>query len=296
MQNSNVSQSESAWTVSKLIAWTKDYFKEKNIESPRLTAELLLCEVLNCSRVSLYVNFDKPLLHKELSLFKSYIKRRISYEPVSYITGKKSFFDLDFFVNKSVLIPRPDTETLIETVCNYFENKKNDDLKILDLGTGSGIIAVCLADYFSNSQVYAADISFEALKTAEHNKKVNGIDNLSFVLSDWFSGFKSCEYFDIIVSNPPYIKTADIETLQPEIKLYEPGKALDGGDDGLDCLRVIVKEASLYMKKDSFLIMEAGFDQKEDIIKLVSTSDDLTFEEMVRDFAEKDRVAVVRKK
>ncbi|MGM0418950.1 MAG: peptide chain release factor N(5)-glutamine methyltransferase [Thermodesulfobacteriota bacterium] len=296
MQNSNASQSESAWTVSKLIAWTKDYFKGKNIESPRLTAELLLCEVLQCSRVSLYINFDKPLLDSELSLYKSYIKRRINFEPVSYITNKKSFFDLDFYVDENVLIPRPDTETLIKTVCNYFQDKKQDSLKILDLGTGSGIIAVCLADYFSNSQVYAADTSFEALKTAEHNKKINKIENLSLVLSDWFSGFKPYECFDIIVSNPPYIKTADIENLQPEIKLYEPCKALDGGDDGLDCLRLIIKDASLYMKKDSFIIMEAGFDQKEGIKELVSRRADLFFEEMVKDFTDKDRVAVIRKK
>ncbi|MDY0360162.1 MAG: peptide chain release factor N(5)-glutamine methyltransferase [Desulforegulaceae bacterium] len=296
MSSNNNDSSSDNWTISKILSWTESYFKSKNIESPRLGAELLLCSVLKCSRISLYTNFDKPLLKNELEIFKSFIKRRVDFEPVSYITNEKSFFDLDFYVNSNVLIPRPDTEKLIEVVIELFSDRKEDKLKILELGTGSGIISVCLANYFKKAFFASVDISMDALRTAEFNaEKNNVLSNISFINSSWFSGIKENNFFDLIVSNPPYIKTSDIDLLQIEIKKYEPVLALDGGEDGLFCIHEIIKKADKFLKNNGFLIFEAGFDQKEEIENLTSKNKNLSFIDMIKDYGNRDRVAVIKK-
>lgn len=296
MSSNNNDSSSDNWTISKILSWTESYFKSKNIESPRLGAELLLCSVLKCSRISLYTNFDKPLLKNELEIFKSFIKRRVDFEPVSYITNEKSFFDLDFYVDSNVLIPRPDTEKLIEVVIDIFSDRKQDNLKILELGTGSGIISVSLADNFRNSFIAALDVSLNALKTARINSEKNNVSsNIFFVNSSWFSGIRELNFFDLIVSNPPYIKTSDIEQLQPEIKLYEPVLALDGGKDGLVCIDEIIRNCDKFLKKDGFLILEAGYDQKEGIKNLIEKNKNLLFVDMVKDYGNRDRVVVIKK-
>lgn len=296
MSSSKNEISSDIWTISKILGWTESYFKSKNIESPRLGAELLLCSVLNCSRISLYTNFDKPLLKNELEIFKSFIRRRVDFEPVSYITNEKSFFDLDFYVDSNVLIPRPDTEKLVEVVIDLFSDRKQDKLKILELGTGSGIISVSLADYFRNSFITAVDISLDALKTAKLNSVKNNVSsNIFFVNSSWFSGIRDLNSFDLIVSNPPYIKTLDIDQLQPEVRLYEPVLALDGGEDGLLCIDEIIGKSDKFLKKDGFLILEAGFDQKEGIKKITEKNRNLSFVDMVRDYGQRDRVAVIKR-
>jgi release factor glutamine methyltransferase len=284
------------WTVSKILAWTESYFKSKGIESPRLGAELLLCSVLKCERVGLYTNFDKPLLKNELELFRSYIKRRADYEPVSYITNEKSFFELDYYINPNVLIPRPDTEKLIETVIELYPSSREEKLKILELGTGSGIIAVSLLKYFKNSTAAALDISIDAVKTAKINAGKNGLSSkIFFFLSRWFSGVSTKIKFDLIVSNPPYIKTSEISSLQPEIRLYEPLLALDGGEDGLLCIKEIIENAHNYLNKNGYLVIEAGCEQKNGIMELTDKNENLTFIEMVKDYGGRDRVAVIKR-
>ncbi|MDY0132848.1 MAG: peptide chain release factor N(5)-glutamine methyltransferase [Desulforegulaceae bacterium] len=293
--NHKVKTSE-VWTISKILSWTESYFKSKDIESPRLGAELLLCSALKCSRIDLYTNFEKPLSNNELKLFKSFIKRRADFEPVSYITNEKSFFDLDFYVDSNVLIPRPDTEKLIEVVIELYSEKKDENLKILELGTGSGIIAVSLANYFKNSKIIAVDIFLEALKRARTNSEKNKVlSRIFFLNTNWFSGISFKHGFDLIVSNPPYIKTSDIDFLQPEIRLYEPVSALDGGENGLLCVGEIIKKADLFLKKDGFLVMEAGFDQKQGIQALSGENKNLSFVEMVKDYGNRDRVAVIKR-
>ncbi len=285
------------WHVSRLLSWMTDYFSEKNIESPRLSAELLLCMTLDCNRVNLYTSFDKPLEKHELDFLKKLIMRRAAFEPVSYITGEKGFLLYDFFVSRDVLIPRPDTERLVEVVFELFSEKKSEKIKILELGTGSGAISISLADYFKNCLVVSTDISFEAIKIAVKNSLKYGVEKkIIFVNTSWFNGLSNLEKFDLIVSNPPYIRRGDIDSLQPEIRKYEPFKALDGGIDGLDCIREIIGTAGLFLKNNGFLIIEAGHDQKEDIEKITEKTKDLFFEEMIKDYGKRDRVAVIKKK
>jgi len=296
MSSSSSEELSEPWTISKILNWTESYFRSKNIESPRLGAELLLCSVLKCSRISLYTNFDKPLLKKELEQFRSYIKRRADFEPVSYIINEKSFFDLDFYVDSNVLIPRPDTEKLIETVIGLYSGRKEENLRILELGTGSGIITVTLAAFFENSFSAAADLSLEAIRTARINAEKNNVSSrICFLNSSWFSGISPKCQFDLIVSNPPYIKTSDIAKLQPEIRMYEPVLALDGGENGLLCIEEIVRDAHMFLKKDGYLVLEAGFDQKEGIEALVRRNENLIFVEMVKDYGGRDRVAVIKR-
>lgn len=292
----NYKEKQDIWPVKKMLSWMESYFESKNIESPRLGAELLLCKVLDTDRVGIYTNFDKPLSTEELSHLKSLIKRRVAFEPVAYITGEKAFFDLDLNVNKGVLIPRPDTERLIEVVEDLYKKNNAQDLVVADLGTGSGAIALSIAQLFENSMVYGIDISIEALKTAFGNaRKYNLEKKVRFINSRWLTGISMDMKFDLIVSNPPYIRTEDIETLQPEIRLYEPVNALDGGSDGLDCYRDIISQAPFYLKKDGYLIFEAGFDQRKGLEALCAESQFFEFIDMIKDYGGRDRVAVIKK-
>lgn len=291
------SRIEETWTISKILQWTGNYFESKNIESPRLSAELLICKVLDCDRVSLYVNFQKPLHKNELDEYRNLIKRRVANEPVAYITGEKSFFEFDFKVNRNVLIPRPDTEVLIETILKKFHNRKDENLKILDLGTGSGAIAISLKHIFKNASVFAVDVSFDAAAVAKNNSEINlGENKVFFLNSSWFSALKEKVSFDIIVSNPPYIPTKDVDELEPGVKFFEPVLALDGGNDGFDCYRRILSDSGLYLKDTGSLFFEIGFDQKEQMEDLAASSNGFTLEEVVKDYGGRDRVAVLNKK
>ncbi len=299
MQNQAKSETQS-WTILKLLNWTTSYFKSHNIENPRASAEILLAHALKCKRIDLYAYHDKPLSQKELAIFRPLIKRRAKSEPVAYITGKKEFWSLDFIVTKDVLIPRPDTERLVETALKLLCEKKSGDplkLKILELGTGSGAISLALASERKDCLFFASDISFPALCVAGENARNLGLaEHIGFFCGKWFEALNPglCA-FDMIVSNPPYVRRKDISGLQKEISGYEPQLALDGGEDGLDAIRKIVGHAFSYLKDDGKLLIEMGYDQKnevENMVKACGKYNDISF---VKDYGGHFRVAIIKR-
>jgi len=241
--------------------------RRANIEAPVVEAGVMLCSVLGCDRVYLYSHNDRILSEGEQARFFEMIRRRTEGMPVQYITGHQEFMSLDFMVKPGVLIPRQDTELLVEAVIKHAESQisKNNlrQIRILDIGTGSGCIAVSLAYYIKDSRITAVDISEEALEIARVNAVINGVgDRVTFLKSDIFSCLeKSRDRFDIIVSNPPYIPTGDISGLQAEVRDYEPSIALDGGCDGLDFYRAVIKEAPAFLEPGGFLAFEVGYNQ-----------------------------------
>ncbi len=285
------------WTIFKLLAWTDSYFKNHSIDSPRLTAELLLAHSLDMNRLDLYLEHDRPLEKNELSRFKHLIKRRIQNEPVAYITGEKGFFDSDFKVSNDVLIPRPDTETIVEqasSLIKMLENKKKA-LTILELGTGSGAIVVSLCKAHPHHHYFACDISKSALRIAKLNAQTLVNNQVRFFAGSWFSSIKQGGKFDAIVSNPPYIPTRDIKLLQPEIKEFEPMLALDGGKDGLQSYRLILEQAFDYLVPGGTLLLEMGFDQKAGISEISAQYPQYESIKFIRDLAGHNRVVLIKK-
>lgn len=286
------------WTIARLLAWTNDYFSAHGIDSPRLTAELLLSHSLSMKRLDLYLQHDKPLGPEELARFKTLIKRRKDREPVAYITGSKGFWTLDLSVTPDVLIPRPDTECLVEAALRVLPATNPDGpLRVADLGTGSGAIILSLASERPDNLYYTVDISEKALAVARKNKTANDIKaSVAFIRGNWFSPFRQGPVFDLVVSNPPYIPSDDIQGLEPEITRYEPMLALDGDRDGLACIRKILAEAPAYLKDGGWLMMETGYDQKQAVISLAESAGCYGDIDYIRDAAGHDRVVTMRKK
>ena len=251
-------------------------------------AELLFSQLLSCDRASLYLNRELHLGKDEFLKASSVLKRRMSGEPLQYILGKTEFMGLEFIVDKNVFIPRPETEILVEIAAEYVTSKN-----ILDLGTGSGCIAVSLAKLLPRARITATDISDKALRVAMKNADLNAV-KVNFLQCDLFSGMRAHSY-ELIVSNPPYISRQEIADLQPEIR-YEPEIALDGGSDGLDFYRRIVEDSTLYLKTEGYLIMEMGFGQKEGIRDIFQKNKNLEIMGIIQDYNNIDRIIIARKK
>ena len=244
---------------------------EKISDTPRLDVELFLQKALgDVDRIYIHLNLNKELTKEQYDEFLGYINDRINGRPVAYIVGNREFMGLDFFVKEGVLIPRPDTETLVEEIIELCKNK-NEEINIVDIGTGSGAITVSLAKYIENSRVISLDISDIPLEVGKINAVNNDVDyKIEFIKSDVFSGIKNTgKKFDIIVSNPPYIPRKDIETLHTQVKDYEPYNALEGGEDGLDFYRQITEESVEYLNQGGILAYEVGHDQAEDVSKIM---------------------------
>ena len=248
------------------------YSKElENIsDTPRLDVEILLEKALG-GVDSLYIrlNLDKELTKEQEDLFNLFMQDRLKGRPVAYIVGNREFMGLDFYVQEGVLIPRPDTEVLVEELIEICKDKEN--LNILDIGTGSGAITISLAKYLNTSNVKSFDISDVALEVGKKNAISNEVDNrVEFIKSDLFSAIKDKDIkFDVIVSNPPYIPKKDIKTLHTQVKDYEPYIALEGGDDGLDFYRSITEQSKLYLKENGILAYEVGHNQAKDVEKIM---------------------------
>jgi len=273
------------WDVLKILNWTKGYLAEKGVENPRLEAEWLLCEALSLDRVGLYLNFDKPLSDAELASYRSMVTRRAKREPLQYILGSQEFMGLDFQVTPAVLIPRHDTEVLVTEAVNRGQSARS----ILDIGAGSGCVAVAIAKALPAAEVCAVDISAEALAVARANAERHeaSVQFFQGSLLEPFAGRR----FDMIVSNPPYIPKAELETLQPEVRAFEPQNALDGGVDGLDFYRTIVAGAPDHLNPGGWLLFEVGAGQAPDVLGLLK---DAGFTEgcfTAQDPAEIERVA-----
>lgn len=254
------------WTILKVLSWTRGYLAEKGVVNSRLEAEWLLCEALGLDRVGLYVNFDKPLSDAELAVCRSLVARRARREPLQYILGSQDFYGLDFEVFPGVLIPRHDTETLVEEAVK----RCPAGAAILDIGVGSGCIAVALAKSRPDAQINGVDFSPKALELAQRNADRHGVA-VTLTQGSLFEPFAGRK-FDLIVSNPPYIPTADLAGLQPEVRDFEPREALDGGADGLDYYRRIIPDAADFLVRDGWLLLEVGIGQAKDVLEIFSTT------------------------
>ena len=265
--------------------------KNENIETPKLKARLLMQFTLNKPRQYIIVNDLNELTKKEEAQYFSSIKKMREGVPLEYITHQREFMKLNFFVNENVLIPRQDTEILVEEVIKIAQ--KNNYINILDLCTGSGAIAVSLAKYLPNAKITAVDISKEALKIAKKNAINNEVENrITFVSSDLFTNLEN-QKFDIIVSNPPYIREAVMNKLDREVK-KEPALALNGGKDGLYFYRKIINQSYQYLKYKGYLCLEIGFDQKIDVIELIENEDKFESTYSKKDLYDNDRIIVTR--
>lgn len=278
-------------TIREAINKGMIYLKVQGIDSPKIKARLLMQFVLNKTRQYLLVYDEKQLTKvQEESYFNSINKIKEGI-PLQHITHQQEFMKMNFYVDENVLIPRPDTEILVEEVINI--SKKINAKKILDLCTGSGAIAVSLAKYINQSEITAVDISKNAINIAKKNAKINEVqDRITFVESDLFENLPN-EKYDIIVSNPPYIKKDIIKTLDKEVQ-QEPNIALDGGIDGLDFYRKIVKHGYEYLKYKGYLCLEIGYDQKIDVIELIENEEKYIDTYSKKDLYGNDRIVITK--
>jgi release factor glutamine methyltransferase len=254
-------KSQETWTVLKVLNWTKGYLAEKGVENSRLESEWMLCAALAMNRVGLYVNYDKPLSPVELASFREMVARRAKREPLQHILGSQEFMGLQFGVSPGVLIPRYDTEILVRESVSRCPGAK----RILDIGVGTGCVAIALAKVLPQAEVFGVDISNRALELAERNAERNGI-NVTLLKGSLFEPVKGIK-FDLIVSNPPYIPSGDIAALQPEVRDFEPREALDGGVEGLDFYRTIIPAALHHLNPCGWLLFEVGIHQAPQVMR-----------------------------
>jgi release factor glutamine methyltransferase len=256
-------------TVLESINLSSEYLKNKGIESPRINAELLLAHILNCKRLNLYLSFEKPLTEEELQKYRELLRRRSKFEPLQYIIGKVEFYGIDFKVNPSVLIPRQETEILVETIIGQYD--KHDTLRILDIGTGSGNIAISLAKNLDSSVITALDISEDALNIAYENALLNSVnDRTEFIRFDFLKEEFKRNEFDVVVSNPPYIALEEFETLSPELKEYEPKVALTDYNSGFLFYEIISDKSNHLLKPGGKLFFEVGKGQASKVTEIMT--------------------------
>jgi release factor glutamine methyltransferase len=314
-----------AWTILKLLQWTTDYLKTKEMESPRLEAEVLLAHSLNLKRIDLYVQFERPLSAVELASFKTLLKRRVDHEPLAYIVGKKEFYGREFFVSPGVLVPRPETEMLVECVLSACRSSPSPALRApspqmgegkdvaqsalvgFEIGLGSGCIAISLLCEIPTLTMDAVEISEKATQMARKNAEKHGVsDRLNISKADFLSpqnteygrrntvdGRRSTQY-DFIVSNPPYVSFEEMQRLPDTVKKFEPHQALEAGSDGLLFYPAIATFAKKHLKTKGLLAVEIGEDQGyrvAEIFKEVGFGE----VEVRKDFARRDRVVVAGK-
>lgn len=289
-------------TVSEILDIVTAYLKKRGMPEPRADAEVLLAHILKIERLEIYLNLDCQLSDKELSAYEKLIERRAGREPVAYIIGYKEFMGLKFFLNRDVLIPRPETEILVENVIEKARGIENLNgsafVTIVDIGTGSGNIAISLAKNIKSCKIYATDISEGAIQVARENAKFHDVERkIEFLLGDLFSPLEKLNSnlaVDFIVSNPPYVKTRDLVLLQPEIK-REPLSALEAGNQGLDFYRRIVPESLKYLLEGGHLVMEIGEHQGKAVVNLIKKEKRFFPPQLIKDYAGLDRVVVAQK-
>lgn len=287
-----------AWTIQKLLNWTIQYFTDKKVDSPRLSAELLMCSVLSMSRIELYTQFDKIVSNDNLDQLHNLIKRAAQNEPVAYLIGKTEFYSIEFDIKKACLIPRPETELLVERAIDFLRGREGRQF-VCDLCTGCGCIAVAIAKNFPSAQIIATDISSAALETAEKNIKKYGFkDRIKLLCGDLFDPLIpqiEDEKFDLIVCNPPYVNAADYEALAKNVKDFEPREALYGGIDGLDVYRRIIRSVDEFLKPDSALMLEIGYSQGPAVRELLEKTQVFSEIQIEKDFSNNDRIVIANK-
>ncbi len=283
------------WSVVDLLDWTTGYFQQHGIPNPRLDAEVLLGHLLKKSRLQLYLHFEMPVFQEHLTPFRELIKKRIAHTPVSYLTNRKEFMSLDFYVDERVLIPRPETEQLVETILTA---ETENFQRLLELGTGSGVIATCLAVQHSEWEIVATDISESALAVARKNAEIHACTaQIKFLSGDLFEPVAAIcangdAQFDWIVCNPPYIKNTERDTLRPDVRDHEPEIALFAGNDGLDVIRRLIAEAPKYLAPTGKLILEIGATQANTIRTLLEAESAYATYKLFKDYAGKERIVL----
>jgi release factor glutamine methyltransferase len=285
---------EEVWTVLRLMRWSGEYLEGKGVERGRLDAEHLLAHALGVPRLQLYLDYDRPLEKTELDLFRPLLRRRAEREPLQYILGRAAFRELDLKVDTRVLIPRPETEVLVDEVLAAVEGREG--LTALDLGTGSGAIALSLLEEGPFPRVVAVDVSASALEVARENAEANGLeDRIELRLGSLFEAVQDGETFDVVVSNPPYIAEGEADSLEPEVGVWEPSGALFGGPDGLAVARQIVTGAGARLKAGGLLALEVGERQPGIVVAAVEATGQYNDVRVRRDLAGRQRVVLARR-
>ena len=279
-------------TVLRLLRGAADHLKNHNVSEPQASAELLLGHVLGLDRLSLYLNAKRPLDAGELEGFSKCLERRLRGEPVQYITGTQEFWSLSLTVTPDVLIPRPETELLVEALLDFARETGPEQIRLMDVGTGSGAIAVAAARELPKAVVVAGDLSLAALEVARDNARRHQVsERILFLCTDLFSGLGRT-LFDAVVTNPPYVKSSDFALLPREIREYEPRHALDGGEDGLQTIRAIIHQGPDFLRSGGILALEMGAGQAEAVGDLVSRTNRYRSQRILKDYSSIDRVLV----
>lgn len=288
-------------TIKEVLDKTTAFFKQKGFHSARLDTELLMAHGLNCQRLQLYLKFDQPLKEPELQTLRELVKRRATGEPIAYILGKKEFYKASFLVNKSVLIPRPETESLVEMAAQVIEKKMPfEQFHVLDIGGGSGCIGISLAKEFPDIQVVIIEKSHEAVRVIQENVSLNQVNNVTILNLDasdinaFSQSFDNQPAFDLIVSNPPYIARDD-KDIDAGVKAFEPDEALFAEDNGYLFLKEWAQKYASFLKDDGQMIFEMGHTQGELILRYLINLNVFKSVKIEKDLAEKDRfISIVK--
>jgi release factor glutamine methyltransferase len=288
---------EEPWTILKLIQWTTQYFSGKGVAQPRTDAEVLLAYVLKTERIQLYLHYDQPLQSRELTEYREAVRRRGAHVPVQYITGRQEFWSLEMEVTPAVLIPRPETEILVEKALVLLAQQGSAAPQVLDVGTGSGAIAVALAHENSALRMIASDVSVAALVVARRNAERHGVaDRIRLAAMDLLTAFSPARaVFDAIVSNPPYVASSELPGLAPEIQQCEPGNALDGGVEGLAVILRLVDQAYAHLRPSGCLLVEIAQGQAALLKERLAGDARYDVVEFVDDYAGIQRVLHLRR-
>ena len=286
------------WTIQKLLNWTTEYFEKNEVDSPRLSAELLLSYALAKDRIELYTNFDDAVADQKLEELHNLVKRAAQHEPIAYLTGKTEFYSLQLDITSDCLIPRPETELLVERAIEFLRKRTGAQF-VCDLCTGSGCIAVAIAKNFKDAHIIATDICDAALKVAAKNVEKHQLKGrVNLLCGDLFDPVVpqlDVEKFDLIVCNPPYVTASEYQALDKNVKDYEPKLALFAGADGLDVYRRIIEKANNFLKPDAALITEIGFTQGQAIKGLLEQADCFAEITIEKDSGHNDRIAIAKK-
>jgi release factor glutamine methyltransferase len=293
--------SDGTWTVRRLLEWTPGFLQKKGVDQPRLSAELLLAHVLGVPRIKLYTDFERVLDEKSLTAYRELLRRAVEQEPIAYLTGKAHFFNLEFTVTPDVLIPRPDTETLVENVLQTARHQSGlEAARVLDLCTGSGCIAAAIAKNLKAATVVAIDNSEPAVQIARKNIEQLGLaDRVTVELGDLYepiSRLVDPRPFDLIVANPPYIPTNQLETLDKSVKDFEPLAALDGGMDGLMIHRRILQKAAEHLTAFGRIFLEIAFDQGPAALEMAAGFDAFEDVRLLKDYGGRNRVVTLKRR
>lgn len=286
------------WTIEKLLGWMVGYFTEKNIDSPRISAELLLSQIMGMKRIELYMHFQKPVEKQQLDNLHKLVKRAANNEPIAYLVGKTEFYSLEIQVSSDCLIPRPETEMLTERAIEFLRDRSSKSGLVCDLCTGSGCIALAIAKNVSDAQIIATDISDAALSIAEKNIEAHKLqDRIHLLCGDLFDPLipqLDTEKFDLITCNPPYITSDEFLTLDKNVRDYEPKSALLAGTDGLDVYRRICQRIDEFLKPDGCLMLEIGYLQGPAVKQLLEETNSFSSITIEKDFSNNDRIVIAK--